>query len=111
MASGIRNISCSTKKILMYCPDNLASLYVKDKIRDMSGANSSSMLDVNNKSTFMSAMDMCQVAPMIAESWVFIFHYDKVSKLMYSNKAVFDSSYAYFIIEAVSYTHLTLPTT
>lgn len=103
MASGIRNISCSTKKILMYCPDNLASLYVKDKIRDMSGANSSSMLDVNNKSTFMSAMDMCQVAPMIAESWVFILHYDKVSKLMYANKAVFDSSYAYFIIEVKNY--------
>lgn len=103
MASGLRNIAEGSRVILMYSPSNITELYVRDTVRDIAGANNSSMFDVKTRASFMEALDRCEVAPMIAENWVFALYYDKVKRYLDANMGILDSYHSYFIVIVKNY--------
>lgn len=100
----LKDLNNEEKRVfLLLTSSNLAEIYVYDTLKNRCNATLESIMDINSTSTYKGMMELVNVQPNLADSWLFVIQYNKVKSLIKKALGIFQSTSSVFLIKVNNY--------
>lgn len=98
---GLRDFTANCH--LLLTNSSLADMYVYDSLRKLCNSISESIVEVSNRTSFMTMLELVNMQPLQASRWLFVLTYKPLKGLIKKYSGIFSADTSCFLIKVDNY--------